>query len=83
MYFGSCTYIFKRLSKKHKTTNSSVSSAVSEKGNKESTQPSENVTVSDSEPDAAVFSEESAVTAAGEIRYCLYTPKNPQKICRL
>lgn len=28
---------------------------------------------------AAVFSEESTTTSAGEIKYCLYTPKNPQK----
>lgn len=65
-----------------KTDNGSLSapSAVGKTENKENIKSSESAVVFEPQTDiAAVFSEQNAATSVGEIKYCLYTPKNPQK----
>ncbi len=66
--------------KKEKVNSSVAQSAVGETDRGKTTQPTESHSVSETKTDtAAVFSEQAAATSAGEIKYCLYTPKNPQK----
>ena len=70
----------KAESKKTDNGASSVTSAIGKTENKENVKSSEITVVSEPQTDiAAVFSEQSAATSVGEIKYCLYTPKNPQK----
>ena len=70
----------KAESKKTDNGASSVMSAIGKTENKENVKSSEITVVSEPQTDiAAVFSEQSAATSVGEIKYCLYTPKNPQK----
>ena len=70
----------KAESKKTDNSSSSVPSAVAKTENKENVKSSENTVATEPQTDtAAVFSEKSAATSVGEIKYCLYTPKNPQK----
>ena len=70
----------KAESKREDNSTSSVPSAGGKTENKENVKSSESAAISEPQTDtAAVFSEQSATTSVGEIKYCLYTPKNPQK----
>ena len=72
--------VSKAESKREDNSTSSVTSAVGKAENKDNIKSSESAVVSEPQTDiAAVFSEQSAATSVGEIKYCLYTPKNPQK----
>ena len=70
----------KAENKRDDNSNSSAPSAVAKTENKENVKSSEDTVATEPQTDtAAVFSEKSAATSVGEIKYCFYTPKNPQK----